>query len=120
MARPDLETDVPAVRAALFRLVDSGKVWVKLSGADRLSKAGAPYADVVPFARDLLHHAPERMLWGSDWPHVNLHAPMPDDGDLVDWIDALAPSPAVKRRLLVENPQALFGFPASGNLPCPE
>ncbi len=120
MARPDLETDVPAVRAALFRLLDSGTVWVKLSGADRLSKAGAPYADVVPFARDLLDHAPERMLWGSDWPHVNLHAAMPDDGDLVDWIDALAPSPAVKQRLLVDNPQALFGFPASGNLPAPE
>ncbi|WP_029003295.1 amidohydrolase family protein [Azorhizobium doebereinerae] len=115
MARPDLDTGLDAARAALFRLTDTGRVWVKLSGADRLSKAGAPYADVVPYARSLLDHAPERMLWGSDWPHVNLHAPMPDDGTLVDWIDAVAPTAGLKRRLLVENPETFFGFPASHN-----
>ncbi len=120
MARPDLDADLDAIRATLFRLLDTGRVWVKLSGADRLSKAGAPYADVVPYARSLLDHAPERMLWGSDWPHVNLHGAMPDDGTLVDWIDAIAPSADLKRRLLVDNPQALFGFPASGNPLRPE
>ena len=56
------------------------------------SKLGAPFSDVVPLARSLVEHAPERILWGSDWPHVNLHGPMPDDGDLVDFIGEIDPT----------------------------
>jgi predicted TIM-barrel fold metal-dependent hydrolase len=96
--------------AALRRLIDTGRVWVKLSGADRLSVEGPPYRDVVPFAQALASHAPERVLWGSDWPHVNLHGPMPDDGDLVDLIGLIAPSEKARQLLLVDNPTACFGF----------
>ncbi|RYC29062.1 amidohydrolase [Lichenibacterium minor] len=118
MARPDLEDgrDGP-VATTLKRLLDTGRVWVKLSGADRLSKAGAPYRDAVPLAAGLARHAPERVLWGSDWPHVNIHGPMPDDGDLVDLVAEIAPTEALRRRLLVDNPAAFFGFdvpPAAG------
>jgi 2-pyrone-4,6-dicarboxylate lactonase len=110
MARPDLDHDLERCRAILFRLLDSGRVWVKLSGGDRLSKAGAPYRDVIPYARSLAEHAPQRVLWGSDWPHVNIKGPMPDDGTLVDLIAGIAPNDAMRRRLLVENPAELFGF----------
>jgi 2-pyrone-4,6-dicarboxylate lactonase len=111
MARPDL-ADGPdgAAVTELRRLLDTGKVWVKLSGADRLSKDGAPYRDAVPIARSLADHAPERVLWGSDWPHVNLHGPMSDDASLVDLIAEIAPSETTRRRLLVDNPAEFFRF----------
>lgn len=111
MARPDLAggPDGPAM-TALRGLIDRGGVWVKLSGADRLSRTGAPFHDALPIARSLATHAPERVLWGSDWPHVNLHAAMPDDGDLVDLIADIVPDEANRTRLLVTNPAALFGF----------
>jgi len=113
MGRPDLR-DGPdgAAMTALRRLLDGGRVWVKLSGADRISAAGAAYHDVAPLARRLAEHAPERVLWGSDWPHVNLHAPMPDDGDLVDLIGQIAPSEAGRQLMLVDNPIRFFGFSA--------
>jgi predicted TIM-barrel fold metal-dependent hydrolase len=111
MARPNI-ADGPggAAMTALRKLIDSGRVWVKLSGADRLSSTGAPFHDALPIARSLAAHAPERVLWGSDWPHVNLHAAMPDDGDLVDLIADIVPDDANRRRLLVDNPAELFGF----------
>jgi 2-pyrone-4,6-dicarboxylate lactonase len=113
MGRPDLR-DGPdgAAMTALRRLLDGGRVWVKLSGADRISAAGAAYHDVATLARRLAEHAPERVLWGSDWPHVNLHAPMPDDGDLVDLIGQIAPSEAGRQLMLVDNPTRFFGFSA--------
>ncbi|MFC5322904.1 amidohydrolase family protein [Bradyrhizobium oligotrophicum] len=110
MARPDLSQNLAAGREILCRLLDSGRVWVKLSGADRISLMGAPYRDVVPFARDLAAHAPERVLWGSDWPHVNISGPMPDDAALVDLLTEIAPSDWLRRRILVDNPAKLFGF----------
>jgi 2-pyrone-4,6-dicarboxylate lactonase len=110
MARPNLDRDLAPCRDALFRLLDSGRVWIKLSGADRISKAGAPYHDVLPYARSLAAHAPERMLWGTDWPHVNLQGPMPDDGVLAGLISELAPSSELRHRLLTRNPEELFGF----------
>jgi 2-pyrone-4,6-dicarboxylate lactonase len=110
MGRPSLGPDLEACRNHLFRLLDSGRVWVKLSGADRISTAGAPYRDVVPFARSLAQHAPERVLWGSDWPHVNISGPMPDDAALVDLLAEIAPSEALRHRLLVDNPAGFFGF----------
>ena len=99
----------PAMRT-LRGLLDTGRIWVKVSGADRLSKLGAPFSDVVRLARSLVEHAPERILWGSDWPHVNLHGPMPDDGDLVDFIGEIAPDDNTRRLILVENPTKFFGF----------
>ncbi|MGD9769373.1 MAG: amidohydrolase [Pseudolabrys sp.] len=94
---------------ALRRLLDRGNVWVKLSGTDRITREAYPYRDAVPFARALAEHAPERVVWGSDWPHPN-HTAVPDDGALVDLIAAIAPDDAIRRRMLVDNPAALFGF----------
>jgi predicted TIM-barrel fold metal-dependent hydrolase len=111
MARLDIG-DGPdgAAVTALRRLMDSGRVWVKLSAADRLSKTGTPFHDVLPVARSLAAHAPQRVLWGSDWPHVNLHGPMPDDGDLTDLIAQIVPDEQQRRLLLVDNPVEFFGF----------
>jgi predicted TIM-barrel fold metal-dependent hydrolase len=111
MARPDISSGPDGVAmTALHRLMDTGRVWVKLSGADRLSRTGAPFHDALPIARSLAAHAPERVLWGSDWPHVNLHGPMPDDGDLVDLISSIVPDEDDRHRLLVDNPAQFFGF----------
>jgi len=111
MGRPDIhEGPEGESMTALRRLLDTGRVWVKLSGADRISRDGAPYRDAVPIARSLAEHAPERILWGSDWPHVNLHGPMSDDACLVDLIAEIAPTDAVRHRLLVDNPAEFFRF----------
>lgn len=94
---------------AVRRLVRQPHVWVKISGVERISRAGPPYADAVPFARALLDDAPDRVLWGSDWPHPNL-AHVPDDGELVDLIARYAPEPAQRQALLVDNPARLYRF----------
>ncbi len=93
----------------LRRLLDRGNVWVKLSGADRITKQPYPYADAVPFARDLAAHAPERVVWGTDWPHPN-HKAVPNDGELVDLIAEIAPDARTRQLMLVDNPTRLFGF----------
>jgi 2-pyrone-4,6-dicarboxylate lactonase len=95
--------------SVLRRLLDRGNVWVKLSGTDRITKQAYPYADAVPFARNLAAHAPERVVWGTDWPHPN-HNAMPNDGELVDLIAEIAPDEKTRHRMLVENPTKLFGF----------
>ena len=95
--------------SVLRRLLDRGNVWVKLSGTDRISKQAYPYADAVPFARNLAEHAPERVVWGTDWPHPN-HNAVPNDGELVDLIAEIAPDEKTRHRMLVENPTRLFGF----------
>jgi predicted TIM-barrel fold metal-dependent hydrolase len=111
MARPDVQEgpNGPAMNA-LRHLLDTGRVWVKLSGADRLSHQRAPYIEAVPIARSLAEHAPERVLWGSDWPHVNLHGPMSDDACLVDLIPQIAASERAQRLMLVDNPVEFFRF----------
>jgi len=84
--------------------------WVKISGAERLTaNDGPPYDDVIPFARALVENAPERVLWGTDWPHPNVPH-MPDDGDLVDTLADLVPDEATRDRILVDNPTALYDF----------
>jgi predicted TIM-barrel fold metal-dependent hydrolase len=95
--------------SVLRRLLDRGNVWVKLSGTDRITMQKYPYADAVPFARDLAAHAPERIVWGTDWPHPN-HKAVPNDGELVDLIAEIAPDEKTRHRMLVENPAKLFGF----------
>ncbi|HEX4408866.1 MAG TPA: amidohydrolase family protein [Xanthobacteraceae bacterium] len=93
----------------LQRLMDRGNIWVKLSGIDRISKQGYPYADAIAFPRTLAAHAPERVVWGTDWPHPN-HKAMPNDGDLVDMIAEIAPDAKTRQLMLVDNPTKLFGF----------
>ena len=86
--------------------------WVKISGAERISSAGPPFTDAVPFAQALIAAAPDRILWGTDWPHPNIARHMPNDGDLVDLLPLFAPEPALQRKILVDNPHRLYGFGA--------
>ncbi|WP_416985285.1 amidohydrolase family protein [Streptomyces sp. T028] len=102
--------DSPALRS-LRALLDSGNVWVKVSGVDRVSRQGPPYADAVALAASLVAYAPERVVWGTDYPHVNITGEAPDDGLLVDLVEHIAPDPAHLRRLMVDNPAELFDFP---------
>jgi predicted TIM-barrel fold metal-dependent hydrolase len=95
--------------ATLVSLVRDG-AWVKLSGGFRFSAQGAPYADTVPFARALLEAAPERCVWGSDWPHVATWKQMPNVGDLLDLLADWAPEESLRTRVLVHNPASLYGF----------
>ncbi|HXD44489.1 MAG TPA: amidohydrolase family protein [Pseudolabrys sp.] len=95
---------------ALLRLLDDRNVWVKVSGADRITRQGPPYADAVPFARRLLDVAGDRAVWGLDWPHPNHQGPIPDDGALVDLIPEIAPDAHARQMLLVDNPQRLYRF----------
>lgn len=94
----------------LLRLARDAGAWVKLSGAFRVSAEGPPHADTVPFARALIAAAPERCVWGSDWPHVALRAPMPRIGDLLDLLADWAPDERARRAILVDNPAELYGF----------
>ena len=96
---------------ALLALLQAKHVWVKVSGAERISRDSAPWRDAVPFGRKLVAEFGDRTLWGTDWPHPNL-AFVPDDGDLVDLIGEYAPSEAERQRLLIDNPQRLYGFAA--------
>lgn len=95
--------------AALLRLLDDNNVWVKVSGCDRATKLGPPYADAVPFARKLVAEFGDRCVWGTDWPHPN-HTHVPDDGQLVDILAEIAPSPAALQAMMVDNPQRLYKF----------
>ena len=103
--------DQPAVKTVL-RMLDSGRVWVKLSGPMRCTKENFPYPSVTPLAHAFVRHAPERLVWGSDWPHVNLDGrEMPNDGDLLDLLAEWVPDAATRNRILVDNANALYGFP---------
>lgn len=94
----------------LLELMRDERCWVKISGAERLTADGPPpYDDVVPFARALIAAAPDRVLWGTDWPHPNVRH-MPDDGDLVDLVAAFAPDEELRSQILVRNPEALYDF----------
>jgi len=94
---------------ALRGLLEDRNVWVKVSGVDRVSRAGPPYADAVPFAWTLAQDAGDRVLWGTDWPHPN-HTQVLDDGQLVDLLTQIAPTDAARRALLVDNPDRLYRF----------
>jgi len=85
------------------------KCWVKITGLERASASGPPFHDAVPFAQKLIDNAPDRVIWGTDWPHPNVKV-MPNDGDLVDLIPLYAPDAAIQRKLLVTNPERLFKF----------
>jgi predicted TIM-barrel fold metal-dependent hydrolase len=95
---------------SLLRLLETGRCWVKLTGPYRLTDAPLPYEPVMAFARALLEKAPERLVWGSDWPHVMLRGTMPNDGALLDLLYEWTGSPDVARRILVDNAAALYDF----------
>jgi 2-pyrone-4,6-dicarboxylate lactonase len=118
MGRPDVTKPVDGPEFALFvRLMrEHPNVWTKVSCPERLSVSGPPalggerhaYRDVVPFARRLVETFPDRVLWGTDWPHPNLKDHMPDDGLLVDLIPHIAATADLQRQLLVTNPMRLY------------
>lgn len=95
---------------ALRRLVARGRTWVKLSGNYRMSRQRPAFEDVVPFAKALIAENPEHMVWGTDWPHPAMQDFMPDDGALVDALDAYVSDKAERARILVDNPARLYGF----------
>jgi 2-pyrone-4,6-dicarboxylate lactonase len=96
----------------LLEMLDTGRVWVKISGPMRCTREEYPYAPVTAMARALVAHAPERLVWGTDWPHVNMNdRQMPNDGDLVDLLSEWIPDAAMRKRILVDNPCTLYGFP---------
>lgn len=111
MGRPDVskDPDGPDFQRFLYLLEDNHNMWSKVSCPDRLTKTGAPeYADVVPFAKRVVETFPDRVLWGTDWPHPNMKSHMPDDGKLVDYIPKIAPTPELQNKLLVANPMRLY------------
>ncbi|RXH02604.1 hypothetical protein EAS61_03985 [Bradyrhizobium zhanjiangense] len=85
----------------------SEKCWVKITGLERASSAGKPFHDAVPFAKTLIDNAPDRVLWGTDWPHPNVKV-MPNDGEIVDLIPLYAADAKLQQKLLVDNPTRLF------------
>lgn len=103
------DADGPDHRA-LVDLMECENAWMKISGADRGSVAGPPFTDMIPIARSLVDAAPDRTLWGTDWPHPVLAGPMPDDGELVDLVAEFVPDPVIRRKVLVDNPARLYGF----------
>jgi 2-pyrone-4,6-dicarboxylate lactonase len=111
MGRPDVTQPVDGPDFARFTrfMRENENVWSKVSGAERLSVSGPPdYADVVPFARHIVETFPDRVIWGTDWPHPNMKSHMPDDGNLVDLVPRIAPTEDLQRRLLVDNPMRLY------------
>jgi 2-pyrone-4,6-dicarboxylate lactonase len=95
----------------LLGLLDTGRCWVKLSAPYRLSRAPFPYADVTPIAEALVRANPERLVWGSDWPHPGISVPMPDDGAMLDLLGEWIPDAATRDAILRDNPAALYDFP---------
>src|SRR5687767_8230613 len=111
MGRPDVGKPLDGPEFELFvkMMRENSNFWSKVSCPERLSKTGPDaYDDVVPFARRIVETFPDRVLWGTDWPHPNMKSHMPDDGDLVDLLPSLAPTPELQRRLLVDNPMRLY------------
>ena len=94
----------------LMAALRNQNTWVKICGAERVSSKGPPFDDAVPFARALIETAPDRILWGTDWPHPNVGKHMPNDGDLLDLFPLMAPEPELQYKILVDNPARLYGF----------
>jgi len=111
MGRPDVTqpVDGPEFGRFIRLMAEHDNVWTKVSCPERLSKVGPPgYDDVVPFARTLVERFPDRVLWGTDWPHPNMTTHAPDDGALVDIIPRIATDAALQHKLLVNNPMRLY------------
>lgn len=111
MGRPDVsqEVDGPGFELFVKLMREHPNFWSKVSCPERLSQTGPPdYDDVVPFARRIVEEFPDRVLWGTDWPHPNMKSHMPDDGNLVDYIPRMATTHELQQKLLVDNPSRLY------------
>lgn len=92
----------------LLELMKDERFWVKVCGSERISRAGPPFRDAAEYGRLLVEKFPDRVLWGTDWPHPNIHKNMPDDGELVDLLKIIAPGENQLKALLVDNPTRLY------------
>ncbi|MCY4360972.1 MAG: amidohydrolase family protein [Gammaproteobacteria bacterium] len=111
MGRPDVSQPVngPGFNLFIKLLAENENFWSKVSCPERISAVGPPgYEDVIPFARRVIDAFPDRVLWGTDWPHPNMKSHMPDDGKLVDYIPRIAPTEELQQKLLVDNPMRLY------------
>jgi 2-pyrone-4,6-dicarboxylate lactonase len=112
MGRPDAAdggVEQPGFQR-LLALMERPNAWVKISGADRASRAGTPFADAEGFMRALVAAAPDRVVWGADWPHPNVRGEPPREQDLVALLHRLAPEAADLQAILTDNPRRLYGF----------
>jgi 2-pyrone-4,6-dicarboxylate lactonase len=110
LGRPDVGHGPDGSDITRFKqlLDEHPNIWAKVSGADRLSPMGAPYDDFVEVVRPVVERFPDRVLWGTDWPHPNMEHRIPDDGALVDVIPRIAPTVELQRKLLIDNPERLY------------
>jgi len=115
MGRPDVTkgVDHPDFQRFMELLTDNDNIWTKVSCPERLTVQGPDYDDVIPFGRKLVETFPDRVLWGTDWPHPNMKSHVPDEGVLVDVIPQIAPTAALQQALLVDNPMRLYWSPAT-------
>ena len=111
MGRPEVGKGVNAPGfQALARALKNGRAWSKLSAPYRTSRGAIPYDDITPFAHALVAAAPERLVFGTDWPHVMMEGEMPNTGMLVERLAAWVPDSATRQKILVDNPAKLYGF----------
>ena len=110
MGRPDVSkgVDHPDFVRFINLMVENENIWTKVTCPERLTQAGAPYDDVVPYYQAIVDRFEDRVLWGTDWPHPNMKSHMPDDGALVDYIPRIARTEAQQQKLLVSNPMRLY------------
>ena len=108
--RADESLNSPGYRS-LLRLLDTDRCWIKLASLYRLSQQPHPFLDLLPMIHDVLARRPDRVIWGSNWPHPICPVAMPNDADLVDLIPLWMPDSAVRHRVLVRNPEQLYDFP---------
>ncbi|MBJ7549596.1 amidohydrolase family protein [Marinomonas ostreistagni] len=110
MGRPDVAkgVDHPDFQRFVNFMAENDNVWCKVSCPERLTLQAPDYSDVVPFAKTLVEQFPDRVLWGTDWPHPNMKSHVPDDGHLVDVIPKIATTEALQQKLLVDNPMRLY------------
>ena len=110
LGRPDIAQGPDGADITAFKqLLDTHpNIWTKVSGAERLSVQGPPFDDFVAVIRPVVERYPDRVLWGTDWPHPNMEHRIPDDGQLVDVLPRIAPTAELQRKLLVDNPMRLY------------
>lgn len=106
--------DTPGFQSML-RLAEAGRCWIKLTGPYRVSEGDLPYASAAAYTRTLAEAVPDRLVWGTDWPHVMVTKAMPNDADLVDLLHGWIPDEAIRRAVLVDNPSRLYGFNNAGD-----
>jgi len=110
LGRPDIAQGPDGKDITAFKqlLDEHPRIWTKVSGAERLSPMGPPFDDFVEVILPVVERYPDRVLWGTDWPHPNMEHRIPDDGQLVDVIPRIAPTAELQRKLLIDNPNLLY------------